>query len=150
MYGNFMTFHIIQSSWGESKEIISFETVRRRERIWELEFFMNFYQETKTSLEQSSYELVNFIRNWLWSNLIPSSYDVTRHRWKKQTRCKFSETNEMVPLKCSGNCSSEDERANGKLTWITNYQVSIWSPLEIKWGECRGYLRGFTRPNNVV
>ena len=78
--GNFMTLHIIQSSRGESKEIISFEAVRRRGRIGELEFFMNFYQETKTSLEQSSYELVNFIWNWLLNNFIPSSYDVTKYR----------------------------------------------------------------------
>ena len=47
-----LAYNSKQSS--ESKEIISFEAVRRRGCIGELEFFMNFYQETKTSLEQSS------------------------------------------------------------------------------------------------
>ena len=67
---------------------------------------------------------------------------------KIKIQCKWQGV--LVPVKCRSNRGCEDERANRRLTWNTNSQVRIWSPLQIKWGECWGYFRGFTRPNNNV
>ena len=108
--------------------------IRRTEHIGELGFSMIFYQDRAISLKQSSCEQANFVFNRLFntfqhcSTLFQYSYDVTKSsEGTKQdwTQCKCQDVS--APTKCSSNCSIEHDWANIRLTWSSNYHMSILS-----------------------